>query len=64
MDSILLIYEMFECYCFEVMVVDSNEEWDCVDSFYEMVVGLMIILVSVLNNWGFFKLMCGDYFGV
>jgi len=61
LDSIPPTYETYDRYRLEAMVADSKKEWDKADAFYETAVGLTTKPSSVLNNWGYSKLMRGDY---
>jgi len=61
LDSIPPTHETYKRYRLEAMIADSNQEWDKADSFYEIASGLTTRPSGVLNNWGYSKLMRGEY---
>lgn len=61
LDKINPTFETFKRYRLEAMVADSNREWKRADSFYETAVGLTTQPAGVMNNWGYSKLMRGDF---
>lgn len=63
LDSIPPTFETYKRYRLEAMIADSNEEWKKADSFYEIAVGLTTKPAGVMNNWGYSKLIRGDYTG-
>lgn len=56
-------FETFERYRIEAMIADYRQRWDRADSFYETAAGLTTTPASVLNNWGYSKLVRGDVAG-
>lgn len=63
LDSIPPTFETYKRYRLEAMIADSNEEWKKADSFYEIAAGLTTKPSGVMNNWGYSKLIRGDYAG-
>ena len=63
LNTIPPTYESFKRYRLEAMVADSNQQWKKADSFYEVALGLTTQPAGVLNNWGYSKLVRGDYKG-
>lgn len=61
LDSIPPTFETYKRYRLEAMIADSNEEWKKADSFYEIAAGLTTKPGGVMNNWGYSKLIRGDY---
>lgn len=54
-------HETFDRYRLEAMVADSEKNWTKADSFYEIAAGMTTRPASVLNNWGFSKLIRGAH---
>ncbi len=63
LEQIPPTYETFRRYRLEAMVADSKEQWEKSDSFYEVAMGLTTQPSGVLNNWGYSKLVRGDFSG-
>jgi len=51
--------ETYERYRYEALVADSQKKWTKADSFYETAAGLTTQPASILNNWGYSKLVRG-----
>ncbi len=43
------------------MLADYAQDWGRADAFYETAAGMTTRPASVLNNWGYSKLTCGDH---
>lgn len=63
LDSVPPTYETYKRYRLEAMIADSNKDWPKADSFYEIAAGLTTTPAGVMNNWGYSKLMRGDFTG-
>lgn len=61
LDGITPTFETFKRYRLEAMIADSNKEWEKADSFYETAIGMTTRPANVMNNWGYSKLIRGDF---
>ncbi len=61
LDAVPPTYETYNRYRLEAMIADGNEEWKKADSFYEIAIGMTTQPSGVYNNWGYSKLIRGDY---
>ncbi len=61
LDTIPPTHETHKRYRLEAMIADGNQEWEKADSFYEIAAGLTTTPAGVMNNWGYSKLIRGDY---
>jgi Flp pilus assembly protein TadD len=61
LDTIPPTFETYKRYRLEAMIADSNKEWTKADSFYEIAAGLTTEPSGVFNNWGYSKLIRGEY---
>lgn len=61
LDAVPPTFETYKRYRLEAMIADSNEEWKKADSFYEIAIGMTTKPSGVYNNWGYSKLIRGDY---
>ncbi|RVT87145.1 tetratricopeptide repeat protein [Rhodobacteraceae bacterium CCMM004] len=61
LNAIPPTHETYRRYRLEAMIADKNQAWDKADHFYETAASLTTTPAGVLNNWGYSKLVRGDY---
>jgi len=61
LDAVPPTFETYKRYRLEAMIADGNEEWKRADSFYEIALGMTTQPSGVYNNWGYSKLIRGEY---
>ena len=61
LDQVPPTYETYERYRLEAMLADYAQDWGRADAFYKTAAGMTTRPASVLNNWGYSKLTCGDH---
>lgn len=61
LDAVAPTYETYDRYRLEAMIADGNKEWENADSFYEIASGMTTRPSGIYNNWGYSKLIRGDY---